>query len=157
MASEFALISNCVTLSGRLFEYRSRFIIHSGQKIDDVQLKSPQFAVLHVLTHEQPLDQRTIGLRSSLDRSTVADIVSRLVRRGLIESSDDPNDGRRKWIMRSELGRRIHQSAAVSALEINESLLFPVSTSEQLSLLAILNKIVHYHENCRQDRVTNGM
>ena len=123
-----------------------------SKKIDDIQLTSPQFAVLHVLAHEQPLDQRTIGLRSSLDRSTVADIVSRLVGRGLLESSDDPNDGRRKRIMLTELGRQIHQSAAVSALEINESLLSPVSTSDRLTLLAILNQIVRYHESCGEDR-----
>ncbi len=126
-----------------------------SKKISEIQLTSPQFAVLHVLADEQPLDQRTIGLRASLDRSTVADIVSRLVRRGLVESGSDPNDGRRKRITLSELGRKIHQSAAVSALEINESLLSPVTTSERLSLLTILNKIVQYHESCGEDRATN--
>lgn len=153
MASEFDLDFELRSTVGHLIRV-SQQVHYSlwSKKIDDIQLTSPQFAVLHVLAHEQPLDQRTIGLRSSLDRSTVADIVSRLVGRGLLESSDDPNDGRRKRIMLTELGRQIHQSAAVSALEINESLLSPVSTSDRLTLLAILNQIVRYHESCGEDR-----
>lgn len=152
MASEFDLDFELRSTVGHLIRV-SQQVHYSlwSKKIDDIQLTSPQFAVLHVLAHEQPLDQRTIGLRSSLDRSTVADIVSRLVGRGLVESSDDPNDGRRKRIMLTELGRQIHQSAAVSALEINESLLSPVSTSDRLTLLAILNQIVRYHESCGED------
>lgn len=153
MASEFDLDFELRSTVGHLIRVSQQ--VHYSlwwKKIDDIQLTSPQFAVLHVLAHEQPLDQRTIGLRSSLDRSTVADIVSRLVGRGLLESSDDPNDGRRKRIMLTELGRQIHQSAAVSALEINESLLSPVSTSDRLTLLAILNQIVRYHESCGEDR-----
>lgn len=113
----------------------------------DMQLTSPQFAILHVLAHEQPLDQRTLGLRSSLDRSTVADIVSRLTRRGLLECSVDPKDGRRKRVMLSEHGLKTHQLAAISALEINESLLAPVSAADSISLLRILNQIAKYHES----------
>ena len=157
VASEFDLDFELRDTVGHLIRV-SQQVHYSlwSKKIDDVQLTSPQFAVLHVLAHEQPLDQRTIGLRSSLDRSTVADIVSRLVRRGLLESSDDPNDGRRKRIILTELGCQIHQSAAVSALEINESLLSPVSTLDRLSLLKILNQIVQYHESRGEDRPSDS-
>lgn len=118
-----------------------------SNKVGDIQLTSPQFAVIHVLAHEQPLDQRTIGLRSSLDRSTVADIVSRLTRRGLLEYRVDPDDGRRKLIMLTKFGYQIHKVAAVSALEINESFLSSISTADRLSLHRILNQIVQHHEN----------
>ena len=118
-----------------------------SHKVSELRLTSPQFAVLHVLAHESPLDQRTIGLRSSLDRSTVADIVSRLTERGLLECSDDPDDGRRKRIILSMFGYQVHQSAAISALEINESLLSQISAADRMSLLRILNQIVQHHEN----------
>ena len=61
-------------------------------------ITSPQFAALNALYAEPNLDQRTLGQRISLDRSTMAEVVSRLCDRGLIRSERDRRDGRRKTI-----------------------------------------------------------
>ena len=69
------------------------FLIRVSQQVhyslwnasDDVSgLTSPQFAVLHALAHQQPLDQTELGERASLDRSTLANIVTRLSARGFV-------------------------------------------------------------------------
>ncbi len=61
-------------------------------------ITSPQFAALNALYTEPNLDQRTLGQRISLDRSTMAEVVSRLCDRGLIRTERDRRDGRRKTI-----------------------------------------------------------
>lgn len=46
------------------------------------EITSPQFAVLNALVAEPGVDQRTAGERVGLDRSTIAEVISRLGRRG---------------------------------------------------------------------------
>ena len=45
---------------------------------------SPQFAVLYALRAQQDIDQKTLGERVSLDRSTTAEVLTPLTARGLI-------------------------------------------------------------------------
>lgn len=126
----------------------SQQVHHSlwSSEIGDIHLTSPQFAILHVLAQEQPLDQRTLGLRASLDRSTVAEIVSRLTLRGLLECTEDPGDGRKKRVALSQYGEEVHRSARVRAFQINEKLLEGVSTADKVSLTRILETIADKHQ-----------
>ena len=61
-------------------------------------ITSPQFAALNALYAQPSIDQRTLGERTSLDRSTMAEVVARLSARGLIITARDSHDGRRKTI-----------------------------------------------------------
>jgi MarR family transcriptional regulator, temperature-dependent positive regulator of motility len=116
-----------------------------GDGIGEDRLTSPQFAVLHVLAHQQPLDQRTVGDRASLDRSTVTDIVGRLVERGIVERTYDAADARRRLVRLTARGLMVHRAAAIRASAINESLLEAIDDGERDSLLRILNKILDHH------------
>lgn len=46
------------------------------------EITSPQFAVMNALVAEPGLDQRTVGERVGLDRSTIAEVISRLAAAG---------------------------------------------------------------------------
>ena len=59
-------------------------------------ITSPQFAVLNALFQEPNIDQRTLGDRVALDRSTVAEIVARLTSRKLVCWNRNVHDSRRK-------------------------------------------------------------
>jgi DNA-binding MarR family transcriptional regulator len=108
-------------------------------------LTSPQFAVLHELAQAGAMGQRALGVQASLDRSTIADIIARLQRRGLIGRSQDPKDGRRKLVELTPLGREVHDRALPLAYEINEALLTPLGDGERHQLIELLTKIVNYH------------
>src|ERR1044072_2157868 len=62
------------------------------------EINSPQVAVLNALVAEPGPDQRTVGERVGLDRSTIAEVISRLGRRGLLDKVRDPQDGRRSLL-----------------------------------------------------------
>lgn len=108
-------------------------------------LTSPQFAVLHTLAHEQPLDQTTLGERASLDRTTLAAIVTRLSKRGLVTRTRDTEDARRNLVVMTDAGRKVHDVAACGAFEINEKFLLSVSDEDRKVLVRVLNQIIATH------------
>lgn len=57
---------------------------------------SVQFAALSVLANRPGASQADLGAELDLDRSTIADLVRRMLGRGLITRTGDPVDGRRK-------------------------------------------------------------
>lgn len=58
------------------------------------ELTGPQFATMYVLSQWPGINQRELGDRAALDKSTVADVIDRLVRRGWVTRVRDPSDGR---------------------------------------------------------------
>ncbi|WP_232235176.1 MULTISPECIES: MarR family transcriptional regulator [Frankia] len=102
----------------------------------------PQFVVLNSLLADPDIDQRTLGERASLDRSTVADVVARLVQRGLIRRVRDPRDGRRNVLRLTKRGESTHGQVADRIDQMNDKLLAPLSEEEQTALLSMLARIV---------------
>ena len=110
-------------------------------------LTSPQFAVLHALAHEEPLDQTALGERASLDRTTVANIVTRLTRRGFVTRQRDRVDARRNLVMLTDAGRAAHGVALRGAYEINEKLLLSTTMKDREELVRILSKLIANHRD----------
>lgn len=69
-----------------------------------IEVSSVQFAVLSVLQHNPGISQSHLGDELDLDRSTIADLVSRMTRRKLIARTQSPADGRRKALTLTEKG-----------------------------------------------------
>lgn len=66
---------------------------------------SVQFAALTVLDQRPRASQRELGRVLDLDRSTIADLVARMVRRGLIERERDTGDRRKNALQLTAAGR----------------------------------------------------
>jgi MarR family transcriptional regulator, temperature-dependent positive regulator of motility len=113
-----------------------------GSEIGVSALTSPQFAVLHVLAHEDPLDQTTVGARASLDRTTVASVITRLARRQFVARDRDKIDGRRNLVRMTDAGRAAHAVASRAAYNINETLLTSVAQEDRDALIRILSEII---------------
>lgn len=97
------------------------------------EITSPQFAVLNALVAEPGLDQRTVGERVGLDRSTIAEVISRLGRRGLLDKVRDPQDGRRFLLRLTEEGTRTHRKLTVRTARMNQVFLAPSPAPNRLS------------------------
>ena len=109
-------------------------------------ITSPQFAALNALYLEPNLDQRTLGSRISLDRSTMADVVSRLSDRGLVRTERDPKDGRRKTIALTPRGTRIVQQLIPRTHAMTDRLVGPLQSTERDELLRLLTEVVRANE-----------
>jgi DNA-binding MarR family transcriptional regulator len=109
-------------------------------------ITSPQFAALNALYSEPNLDQRRLGERVSLDRSTVAEVVSRLAARGLIRTQRDPRDGRRKTIALTPKGVHAVQQLIPRTHAMTARLVGPLDERQREELLCLLTSVVRANE-----------
>ena len=109
-------------------------------------ITSPQFAALNALYSEPNLDQRTLGQRISLDRSTMAEVVSRLAARGLIQTERDSRDGRRKTIALTTKGLHAVQQLIPRTHAMTARLVGPLDPRQREDLLRLLTDVVRANE-----------
>ena len=109
-------------------------------------ITSPQFAALNALYREPRLDQRSLGQRISLDRSTMAEVVSRLSARGLISTERDTRDGRRKTITLTQKGLTALQQLIPRTHAMTDRLVGPLDEKGRDELLRLLASVVKANE-----------
>nr|WP_206324012.1 MarR family winged helix-turn-helix transcriptional regulator [Streptomyces sp. HNM0574] len=110
---------------------------------------SPQFAVLNALAEKPDIDQRTLSEHVHLDRSTIADLVARLGRRGLVRRVRDPEDGRRNVLKLTDEGAALHRKLAARTVRMNRVFLTPLDEAEQETLLRLLARVAEAAEELR--------
>lgn len=96
-----------------------RILVHTGSLIRRAQQRhvaiwqqavstdvtSVQYAVLLVLEQRPGVSQRELGDELDLDRSTIAELVARMVRNGVVERVADTQDKRRNTLYLTTPGR----------------------------------------------------
>ncbi|MFF9477301.1 MarR family winged helix-turn-helix transcriptional regulator [Streptomyces sp. NPDC014733] len=120
------------------------------------EVTSPQFAVLNSLVGEDGLDQRTVGERVGLDRSTIAEVIRRLVVRGMVDKIRDPRDGRRAALRATDEGVRVHKKLAVRTARMNQLFLSPLAPSEQTLFVELLHRVSDAAEQLRHPTQPTG-
>ncbi|MEU9626665.1 MarR family winged helix-turn-helix transcriptional regulator [Streptomyces luteogriseus] len=113
------------------------------------EITSPQFAVLNTLVDEPGLDQRTVGERVGLDRSTIAEVISRLSRRGLLDKVRDPQDGRRSVLHLTDEGARTHRKLTVRTARMNQVFLAPLTADERTVFFDLIRRVADAAEGLR--------
>ncbi|WP_175159348.1 MarR family winged helix-turn-helix transcriptional regulator [Paraburkholderia fynbosensis] len=105
------------------------------------EVTSVQYAALVVL-HETPgVNQRQLGDELDVDRSTIADLVARMVRNGLIERQDDPADKRSYILFLTSAGKKqlaMLRPRVDNVDRILTAALSPLESAELRRLLAVL-------------------
>jgi MarR family transcriptional regulator, temperature-dependent positive regulator of motility len=120
-----------------------------------METTSPQFVVLHALRQEGDIDQKTIGERVSLDRSTTAGVLSRLASRKLVQRRRDQKDRRRNLLRLTCKGEETLQDLVPRAVRMNQLLTSVLSDSQRRTLLDMLNRVVEADESLRK-RLESG-
>ncbi|MFF9205375.1 MarR family winged helix-turn-helix transcriptional regulator [Streptomyces sp. NPDC014986] len=113
------------------------------------EITSPQFAVLNTLVAESGLDQRTVGERVGLDRSTIAEVISRLIRRGFLDKVRDLQDGRRFLLRLTDDGLRAHRKLTVRTARMNQVFLAPLSAEEQTLFFDLVQRVADAADELR--------
>jgi DNA-binding MarR family transcriptional regulator len=98
------------------------------------------------------MDQRTLGASVSLDRSTTADVVDRLMKRGLLERTRDPNDRRRNILRLTAGGAGLLQAIAPRTETMNAHLISVLPTDDQAELIRLLRTFVNKAELLVQEK-----
>ncbi|TQL46976.1 DNA-binding MarR family transcriptional regulator [Homoserinimonas aerilata] len=99
---------------------------------------SVQFGVLSLLASNPGIDQRSLGALLQLDRSTVADVVLRMERRGLIARVRDEGDRRRNILSLTEQGSEELATLLPHAERVNEALVGGLDERDRAELNRLL-------------------
>ena len=104
-------------------------------------LTPTQWAALSKLAETGPCSQNQLGRLTAMDVATIKGVIDRLTARGLTETSQDPEDGRRLLVSLTRAGQQLSEKVAPNALAITRETLAPLDPKEREMLMALLNKL----------------
>jgi len=105
------------------------------------QLTTTQFATLVRLQEVGPCSQNKLGRLTAMDAATVKGVTDRLIQRGFVAATVDPEDGRRRMLALTPQGLDIVARAIPAGLEISAETLEPLDFNEQEQFLKLLKKL----------------
>ena len=104
-------------------------------------LTGPQFAALLRLSEMGRVTQNHLGRLAAMDSATVQGVVRRLLDRGLVHATADPQDRRIRILTITAEGAALLRAAQEAGRRANESVLAPLSPAERQDLLAMLRRV----------------
>ena len=138
------------TSSSRLERSPLHLLHRAGQCSADVfqtelgtgDLTPRQFAVLVTVSQNEGLSQTHLVERTGIDRSTLADIVRRMLKKGLLQRRRTREDARAYAVKLTEEGSRILKSVDPVSRRVDERILSSLSAGQRERFLQDLNAIV---------------
>ncbi len=115
----------------------------ANQNLQALNLTMQQNRVLILLAHaeEHTLSLKALEERFCAAQSTVAGLVSRLEKKGLIEAVSSPADRRIKLVRLTEEGARVHAKSRQDVVNSESRLTANLSPEEREVFLSCLKKV----------------
>ena len=111
-------------------------------QIGSLELTPRQFAVLTTVASAEGLSQTDLVERTGIDRSTLADIVARMLKKGLLQRRRTKDDARAYAVRLTEEGQRLLQLAKPVVEDVDQRLLEPVPVKRRQQFLEDLALLV---------------
>jgi DNA-binding MarR family transcriptional regulator len=106
------------------------------------ELTPRQYAVLVTVAENEGLSQTHLVERTGIDRSTLADVIRRMLKKGLIQRRRMKADARAYSVKLTEEGRRMLSMAEPMAQRVDEKILSVLPGGERDRFLKDLDLIV---------------
>ena len=113
-----------------------------ADEMSKVKLTPRQYAVLVSVAEHEGLSQTGLVDRTGIDRSTLADIIRRMLRKGLLQRKRTKEDARAYSVRLTEEGRQLLEAAAPGASRSEERLLAALPREQRDAFLLALATIV---------------
>lgn len=122
----------------------------AGQRADELftatmgekELTPRQFAVLKAVARMENPSQTALVENTGIDRSTIADIVRRLIRRGMLQRRRTSHDARMYAVKLTPAGREVLEAAEPAARTTEEQLLAVLPAQQRVTMIQALSTIV---------------
>lgn len=119
---------------------RAEEAFHAG--MHEGNLTPRQLAVLIVVAQGEGLSQTDIVEHTGIDRSTLADIVRRLQRKGLLQRHRSREDARAYAVKLTDEGRRMLRSAEPLAKRVDQRILDALPSKDRERFIDALASLV---------------
>jgi len=124
-----------------------QFVQHMGEST----LTPRQFIVLFAVNEEEGLSQTDLVNRTGIDRSTLADMISRMIGNGLLARKRTAEDARANSVRLTASGRRALMGAMPRALTAEKALVELLPKAAQTELMRALKHLVETLESTKQE------
>lgn len=111
-------------------------------EMSEGDLTPRQFAVLLTVSQNEGLSQTNLVDRTGIDRSTLADIIRRMIKKGLLQRRRTKEDARAYAVRLTEEGNRVLKASDPISRRVDERILSVLTAQERERFLQDLNKIV---------------
>lgn len=109
-----------------------------------MDMRTHEFALLHFLSEAGPLSQQQLGNALRVDPSNLVALLDGMEAAGSLVRRRDPADRRRHLVQLTAAGRKRLQTAERAALESENEMLEPLSSSEREQLQGLLARIASH-------------
>lgn len=106
------------------------------------ELTPRQYAVLVTVSQNEGLSQTDLVEKTGIDRSTLADIVRRMLKKNLLQRRRTKEDARAYAVKLTEEGWRVLKSAEPMAKRVDDRILSVLGSAQRDRFIADLNTIV---------------
>jgi len=111
------------------------------QYSDAYGLSIPEWRVLSMVGRFGTLSPSMVGERTAMDKVKVSRATASLVARGMLNQTQDPNDGRGRLLRLTRKGTSVYQGLVPLARELEDKLAEAMSRTEWAALLKALDKL----------------
>jgi DNA-binding MarR family transcriptional regulator len=123
------------------------------QQMGSSAITPRQFIVLFAVDEEEGLSQTDLVNRTGIDRSTLADMISRMIKNGLLARKRTAEDARANSVRLTAAGRRALKSAMPKAIAAEKALLDVLPKTLQGDLLKGLTQLNTAIEGMKTEEV----
>ncbi|QIY89663.1 MarR family winged helix-turn-helix transcriptional regulator [Chryseobacterium gallinarum] len=113
----------------------------------DPDLSFELIEVLGILSRDNGINQQEISNKVSKDKSSITYLINSLVKRDLVERTEDKNDRRNKQIFLTSKGKEIIETVYPWALELYKKAAGEISENEINNALLLIKRMTSNLEN----------
>jgi DNA-binding MarR family transcriptional regulator len=110
-------------------------------EIMGTDLTPTQWAVLARLHQDGGSSQNLLGRQTAMDAATIKGVVDRLIKRGLLQTKPDPEDGRRVIVELTQAGTQFTRERLPLAETVTKVTLAPLATNQRATLIGLLKQL----------------
>ena len=97
-----------------------------------------QFSVLHTVSEDEGLSQTDLVRKTGIDRSTLADMISRLIKKGYLARQRTKTDARANSVKLTAAGKKVLASATAKVMKAETAALNVLPKTQQAAFMKAL-------------------
>ena len=136
-----ALVRGYADTLGHLIRRAQQAHTQLWTELVPVDITGSQYSILSALSVHGEMDQATAGRLTSLDKSSVAELATRMAQRGLIRRGRDSRDRRKQVLRITDEGARTVLEAAPYVHRLGQRLLADLDGGERVRFTDSLRRI----------------
>ncbi|MGY3567773.1 MarR family winged helix-turn-helix transcriptional regulator [Sinomonas sp. RB5] len=106
------------------------------------ELTKAQYAVMRAVAEHPGIEQARLGVAAATGKATLAELLGRLEKRGLLERTVDARDRRRRYVALTDQGAELLESWLPAVRRVDEAMLDAVSPAERADLIRLLRALL---------------